>query len=229
MGSARQKKTELFCQNFPKMAQKCFFLACFFEKFASGADNFSQNRHYEAKLCILGIVSGFHNRPKSDLSRNPQHCFIFFAILDSTNKYLNTGIHLHLRIPLTNFADSTYVWGFHLHFCGIHLQVRKSEQLAIFACCGIRGTTNVPTKFTLQVFVRRIQGSFLSGIRLHFGTCLQVCPWNPGTNRHKIVRLSSAQFGLVMGSLHYFRRVQEIKLVDLEKGLKKPPPLEMRT
>ena len=29
-------------------------------------------------------------------------------------------------------------------------------------------------------------------------TCLETCLWNPGTYRHKIVRLSSAQFGLVM-------------------------------
>ena len=29
-------------------------------------------------------------------------------------------------------------------------------------------------------------------------TCLKTCLWNPGTQRHKIVRLSSAQFGLVM-------------------------------
>ena len=48
--------------------------------------------HYEAKLCILCIVIGFRNRPKSDLSRNPQFCYfslIFFAVLDSTNKYQN--------------------------------------------------------------------------------------------------------------------------------------------
>ena len=45
------------------------------------------------QLCIiLCIVSGIRNRPKSDLSRNPQHCYfslIFCAVLDSTNKYLN--------------------------------------------------------------------------------------------------------------------------------------------
>ena len=33
--------------------------------------------HYEAKLCILCIVSRILNRPKSDVSRNPQHCYIF--------------------------------------------------------------------------------------------------------------------------------------------------------
>ena len=29
-------------------------------------------------------------------------------------------------------------------------------------------------------------------------TCLGTCLWNPGTYRHKFVRLSRAQFGLVM-------------------------------
>ena len=31
--------------------------------------------------------------------------------------------------------------------------------------------------------------------------CLKTCLWNPGTYRHKIVRPSSAQFGLVMNEL----------------------------
>ena len=79
---------------------------------------------------------------------------------------------------------------------GIHLQ--NPKQLAIFACCGTRNKTNVPTKFTLQVYVRGIHGSFVSGIHLHFGTCCKISFWNPGTYRHKIVCLSSAQFGLVM-------------------------------
>ena len=110
---------------------------------------------------------------------------------DSAYKYCR--FHLHLRIPLT--------------FCGIHLQLQNSKQLATFACCGIRGTTNVPTKFTLQVIVRGIHGSFVSGltfwnmIHWHFGTCLKVCLWNRGTRRHKIIRLSSAKFGLVMEPL----------------------------
>ena len=37
-------------------------------------------------------VSGIRNRPKSVLLRNLQHCYfslIFYAVLDSTNKYLN--------------------------------------------------------------------------------------------------------------------------------------------
>ena len=56
----------------------------------------------------------------------------------------------NLRSPLT-FADSAYKFcGFHLHlwipltFCGMRLQLRNPEQLAIFACCGISDTTNVP-------------------------------------------------------------------------------------
>ena len=47
--------------------------------------------HYEANLCIL---SGSRNKPKSGLSRNSQLCYfslIFFAVLDSTNKYLKHG------------------------------------------------------------------------------------------------------------------------------------------
>ena len=50
------------------------------------------NQQYEAKLCILCIVGGIRNRPKSNLSWNPLHCYfslIFYAVLDSTNKYLN--------------------------------------------------------------------------------------------------------------------------------------------
>ena len=51
-----------------------------------------------------------------------------------------------LRIPLI-FVDSTYILRNPL------IQSRNPEQLAIFACCGIRNKTNVPTKFTLQVYV----------------------------------------------------------------------------
>ena len=53
-------------------------------------------------------------------------------------------------------------------------------------------------KFTLQVYVRGIHVNLVKGIHLHFGTCLNTCLWNPGTDRLKIVRLSSAQFGLAM-------------------------------
>ena len=84
-----------------------------------------------------------------------------------------------------------------LTFCGIHLQLRNPEQLALFACCGKRKKTNVPTKFTSQVYVCGIHWKFVCGIHLHFGTYFKTCLWNPGTYRHKIVLLSSAQFGLV--------------------------------
>ena len=103
-------------------------------------------------------------------------------IINKQNPLTVCGIRLHLRIRLT--------------FCGIHLRLRNPKQLAIFACCGIRDTTNVPKKFTLHSYVCGIHGSFV--IHLHFGTCLKISFWNPGTYRHKIVRLSSTQFGLVM-------------------------------
>ena len=94
------------------------------------------------------------------------------------------GIRLHLRIPLM--------------FCEIHLQLRNPKQLAIFAFCGIRDTTNVPTKFTFHSYVRGIHGSYVSEIHLHFGTSLKISFWNPWTYRHKIVCLSSAQSGIVL-------------------------------
>ena len=86
------------------------------------------------------------------------------------------GIHLQ-------FAESAYI-------CGFHLRFRESKQLAIFACCGSRDTTNVPTNFTLHSYVRGIHRSFVSGIHLLFGTCLKINFWNPGTYRHKVVRLT---------------------------------------
>ena len=89
------------------------------------------------------------------------------------------------------FAEPTY-------FCGIRLLLRNSEQLLMFACCGIRDKANVPKQFTLQVFVPGIHRIFISGSCLHFGTCLKTCLWNSGTYRHKIVQLSNAPFGLVM-------------------------------
>ena len=74
-------------------------------------------RHFEAKLCILCIVSGFRNRPKSDLSRNSQHCYfslIFFAVLDFTNKYLK---HCTAQNRSKNtFAESRTI-------CRIHKQI----------------------------------------------------------------------------------------------------------
>ena len=102
------------------------------------------------------------------------NCSYASSILNKIRNPLTVrGIRLNLRIPLT--------------FCGILLQLRNPKQLAIFACCGIRDTTNVPTKFTLHSYVREVHGIFVSGINLHFGTCLKISYWSPGTYRHQIV------------------------------------------
>ena len=93
---------------------------------------------------------------------------------------------------INKIQDPLTVCGFHLNllisltFCGIRLQLRNLEQLAISACYGFRDTTNVPTNFTLKLFVRGIHGNF------------RTCFWNPRTYGHTIVRLSRAHFGLVM-------------------------------
>ena len=63
------------------------------------------------------------------------------------------GLHLHLRILLK--------------FCGIHLQLLNPEQLAIFACCGVRDSTNVPNKtYVTSIYTRNPRKS---------------CYWNPLT------------------------------------------------
>ena len=49
------------------------------------------NLHYEAKLIIMCIVSGFRSTTKTDLSRNMQLCYfslIFFAVLEQIPKTL---------------------------------------------------------------------------------------------------------------------------------------------
>ena len=66
------------------------------------------------------------------------------------------------------FIDSTHILRIPITFCGIHIQLWNPEQQAIFACYGIRSKTNMPTKHTLQVFVREIRETFVSGIYLHF-------------------------------------------------------------
>ena len=81
------------------------------------------------------------------------HCSYASSIIDKIltplTIYKFCGFYCHLQIPST--------------FSGIHWQLRNPEQIAFFACCGIRGTTIVPTKITLHVFVRGIHGSFVSG------------------------------------------------------------------
>ena len=116
------------------------------------------------------------------------------------NKFRNSFIVCGIRLQLLHIP---------LSLCGIHLHLRNSDQLAIFACCEIRNQLNKPTKLTLQVYVHGIHVNLVSGIHLHFGTCFNIYLWNPGTYRHKIVRLSTAQFGLVIKK----------KLVSITKSL----------
>ena len=61
------------------------------------------------------------------------------------------------------FADFAYSLWNPLTICGFRLHLRNPEQLPMFVSCGIRNKINVPTKFTLEEFVRGIHGSFVSG------------------------------------------------------------------
>ena len=76
------------------------------------------------KLCILCIVCGFHNRPKSDLSRNPHHCLfslIFFADMDSTNNYSKHCSSENCS-KKDAFAESATVFAESRTACGVHKQ-----------------------------------------------------------------------------------------------------------
>ena len=54
-------------------------------------------------------------------------------------------IRFYLWTPLT-FADSTYILRIPFTFRGIHLPLWNPEQLAIFACYGIRKKTKCADK-----------------------------------------------------------------------------------
>ena len=100
-------------------------------------------------------------------------------------------IRLHLRNPPTNFADSTYICGLHLHIVKITYILRKpltvAESRATSYICLLRNPqqNNVSTKFTLQIYVCGIHWNFVCRIHLHFGTFFKICLWNPGTYRQK--------------------------------------------
>ena len=88
-----------------------------------------------------GQVFAFEFRMARDKnSSSAFNCSYASSVLKKIWKPLTVcGIYLHLRIQL--------------RFCGIYLQLRNPKQIAILACCGIRNETNVPRRFTLQVFV----------------------------------------------------------------------------
>ena len=88
-------------------------------------NGFFEFNHYEDKLCILCIVSGIRNRPKSDLLRNSLHCYfslIFFAILDSTIKYLKDCTAQNQFINMQNFGTRNHICG-NRTVCGNHKQI----------------------------------------------------------------------------------------------------------
>ena len=88
--------------------------SCFLLRVVFHFDLYSD--HYEAKLGILCIASGFRKQPKSNLLWNPQHCYfslIFFAVLDSKNYYLK-------YCTAQNFSKNRRICGFCNRVCGIY-------------------------------------------------------------------------------------------------------------
>ena len=135
----------------------------------------------------------------TDLGNKCSKTFSWIPLTKVKSFLLNSAL-LEIRIPalVLNCSYASSVLNKirnPLTFCRIHLQLWNPKQLARFACCGIRNLTNVPKKIYVTLICT---GSFVSDIHLLFGTCLKISFWDPGTYRHKIVRLSSAQLGLVM-------------------------------
>ena len=60
-------------------------------------------------------------------------------------------------------------------------------------------------KICITGICTRNPGNFVSGMHLRFVTSLNTCLWNPATYKHKTVRLSSAQLGLVMKVFLFFK------------------------
>ena len=92
-----------------------------------------------------------------------------------------TKFRIHLQ-----FAESHYISGFRLQFAESTFSL-VAESATLQMC-----------RQKLRYTHMYAESTEVSGNHLHFGTCLKISFWNPGTNRHKIVRLSSAQIGLVL-------------------------------
>ena len=76
------------------------------------------------------------------------------------NSSYASSVMIKTRNPLTLCGIRWQFW-IPYTLCGTHLQLQNSEELAIFACCGIRDSTNVPTNFTLHSIVRGIHGTYI--------------------------------------------------------------------
>ena len=131
---------------------------------------------------------------KSNIPHLPFNCSYASSVINKMRNPLTIcGIRLLLRIPQINFADSTQICGFHLHFakstysCGI-----QNNQLFLLLA------ESATKQMGRQKLRYRNTLNFICGIHLHLRTYFKTCFWTSGTYRHKIVLLSSAQFGLVM-------------------------------
>ena len=93
-----------------------------------------------------------------------------------------------------NFRIFSQIFFFDLNFLFNHYEAKLC---ILFIVSGIY---KKDAHFVLILF-----STFLRSFRQYL-TCLKTCLWNPGTYRLKIVRLSSAHFGLVMTVLKNFSK-----------------------
>ena len=152
--------------------------------------------HYEAFSFDLFCCFGFHKQnfkkicltllQRQPILRNLQQS------LWKLEQFMETFCKNIFLLQYSKQSFGNYLLlGNPLTFCG-------TWNIQLYARCGFRDKTKLPTKFTLQILVRRIHGNYVSGIHFHFGICLKTCLWIPVTYRNHFVRLSSGQMGIVM-------------------------------
>ena len=112
------------------------------------------------------------------------------------------------------FADSAYI---------LRNPLTVAESRTTSYICLLRNPhqSKCADKINVAGICMRNPLNFVCGIHLHFGTYFKTCLWKPGTYRHKIVLLSSAQLSLIMKSRFYgARSPQKISISPLNLPLK---------
>ena len=181
-------------------------------------------------ICPFAFKLRVHIDNKLNIPPLAFNCSLFICKFSNKQK---CGIHLqfaettyNLRNPLA-FADSAYKFcGFNVHLripltiCGIHLQLRNPDKLAIFACCGIRKKNKGADKTYATGICMRNPLKFCLWNPLTFWNIFKTCLWNPETYRHKIVLPSNAQFGLVMAlsDCHERKRADNSDSSELQRS-----------
>ena len=162
------------------------------------AQNCSENRQF---CGIRNKTWGIRNQFVEFENKYYYMCFVNLSCCGIRNCKWTLQIVSGFRklfVESSNYKRNPHKFAESIFICGTRLNLRNWRQLSIVAGCRIRNKINLTEESILQVIVHGVHWNFVSVFHLQFGTSLKTSVWNPETYRHKIVRLSSAQCGLVM-------------------------------